>query len=515
MTKKSFSIFWFPILLVGIALAARWIPGLRTIDDAYITFRYARNILAGVGFVFNPGEPVLGTTTGLYTLLMAGLGLLTGGVAANFPLLASLVNALADAATCVLLYQLGRRFHYPLAGAAAAIGWTIAPFSVTFAIGGLETSLYVFFLTAAVYAYTEMRLTLVALLAGLSVLTRPDAVILLAPLALDWLIRIVRKDPAYRVTWKALGAFSGPVAAWVIFASLYFGSVIPHSVNAKLLAYRLEPTEALVRLLQHYATPFLTENWVGSAAAVAVGIILFPFLYLVGVRQGLKKAPRLWPWLLYPVFYFIFFAIANPLIFRWYLTPLLPAYTLTILIGLEELLRLILKIHPPVNIHSPVGWIVAVVLLVLPLGGNLSEWTLHPDHGPDRPAPNMAYIKLELLYRQAADQIRSELSGDSVLAAGDVGVLGYYTPARILDTVGLNSPEALQYYPLDAALYEINYAIPPQLILDKQPDVLVALEVYGRKGLFADADFLTAYQPASVIPTDMYGSDGLLIFQKK
>ncbi|NUP90266.1 MAG: hypothetical protein HUU25_10650, partial [Candidatus Sumerlaeia bacterium] len=44
-------------------------------DDAYITFRYAENLLAGLGFVYNAGERVLGTTTPLYTLLLAAGGL--------------------------------------------------------------------------------------------------------------------------------------------------------------------------------------------------------------------------------------------------------------------------------------------------------------------------------------------------------------------------------------------------------------------------------------------------------
>ena len=513
-TLKKHRTWLFPLLLAGLAVFARALPGLRTIDDAYITFRYARNILSGNGFVFNSGEQVMGTTTGLYTLLMAGLGSFTGGANANFPLLAVIVNALADAGTCVLLYRLGKKINAPLAGVAAGLGWAVAPFSVTFAIGGLETSLYVFFITAAAYMYLELRLTLAALLAGLCILTRPDAAIFLGPLAVDWFWRLLRKDARYRVTWKALVVFLAPVLAWLLFAWVYFGSFIPNSINAKLLAYRLEPTEALVRLLQHYATPFLTQNWVSSAAAVALGVVIFPFLYLLGLRRAVKAAPRLWAWLVYPWLYFVFFAVANPLIFRWYLTPPLPAYTLVILAGLEELLRLAFKL--PVRASGRCvtqGWVL-VILLILPLGGNLSDWVLHPDHGPDRPAPDMAFIKLELLYQQAAAEIGPYLTDQSILAAGDVGVLGYYTPAKILDTVGLNSPAAINYYPLDPQYYVINYAIPPQLILDYAPDVVVALEVYGRAGLFSDLLFLDRYTATQVIPTDMYGSNGMLIFWK-
>ena len=56
---------------IVLALVARFLPGERTIDDAFITFRYSRNLLAGNGFVYNPGQRVQGTTTPLYTLLMA------------------------------------------------------------------------------------------------------------------------------------------------------------------------------------------------------------------------------------------------------------------------------------------------------------------------------------------------------------------------------------------------------------------------------------------------------------
>src|SRR5262245_4613068 len=41
-------------------------------DDAFITFRYARNLVDGHGLVFNPGERVEGYTEFLFALLMAG-----------------------------------------------------------------------------------------------------------------------------------------------------------------------------------------------------------------------------------------------------------------------------------------------------------------------------------------------------------------------------------------------------------------------------------------------------------
>ena len=128
-------IFSLPVGIFLLALLARGLAGPRTIDDAYITYRYAYNLLVGNGFVYNPGERVLGTTTPLYTLLMAGLSLATGS--RDFPALALVVNALAGAFSVGMLYALGKRFAgHPVPAAAVALLWALAPFSVSFAVGG-------------------------------------------------------------------------------------------------------------------------------------------------------------------------------------------------------------------------------------------------------------------------------------------------------------------------------------------------------------------------------------------
>jgi hypothetical protein len=503
-----------PTLLIILALAARLIPGARTIDDSYITFRYVGNLLAGNGFVYNPGERVQGTTTPLYTLLLAGLGALSGGPQAPFPELALGVNTLADAGTALLLLWLGKKVGSPRAGLGAGLVWAVHPYSVTFAIGGLETSLYVLLLVGCAAAFVARRRGLTALLAGLALLTRPDALILLGPLALDRLARALRKPaPEDRLQAREFAALL-PVLAWYIFATLYFGSPVAHSVQAKLNAYRLEPTEALVRLIQHYATPFMEYNWLG-AVGTGLGLLLYPFLYLVGARRAYRAQPRLLALLAYPWLYFAVFAISNPLIFRWYLTPPLAAYVLVILLGADELLARLLNrkaAAPPPRWRAALPALLVVLLPVILLG---REWRVHPDHGADRPAPAMAFIKLELLYREAVEIAAPLLADGGTLAAGDVGVLGYFTRAPILDTVGLNSQESLPYYPLDKKYYVINYAVAPDLIIDQQPEVVVLLEVYGRAGLFKDQRFQAGYRLVKKIETDMYGSDGLLIFARK
>jgi hypothetical protein len=61
-------------------------------DDAFISFRYARNLVRGAGLVFNPGERVEGYTNFLWTVLLAGLH----GLGADLPRAARVLGVLAS-----------------------------------------------------------------------------------------------------------------------------------------------------------------------------------------------------------------------------------------------------------------------------------------------------------------------------------------------------------------------------------------------------------------------------------
>ncbi|TAK10957.1 MAG: hypothetical protein EPO32_13570 [Anaerolineae bacterium] len=503
-----------PLLLLALlAFGLRLLPGGRTIDDAYITFRYSRNLLAGEGFVYNPGERVQGTTTPLFALLMAGLAAPLGGSDANFPAIALTFSALADAATCVLLVLLARKLGFAAAGWAAGLAWAVAPYSVTFAIGGMETSLVVLLLVGAGAAYLYMNYPLAALAAGLALLARPDTLLLVAPLALDRLLFDVRRR-GVRLSAQEVVAFLLPGALWGAFAWVYFGTPIPQSVAAKSEAYLLNPAAALIRFMQHYATPFMEDAWLGPKVAIGMGLILYPSLFGIVTMRLLKDQRAAWPLLAYPWLYAAIFAIANPLIFRWYLTPPLPYYILFVLVGAQVLVG---DLWRAARKGRPLPRPIVAALLLLPALLLARSWTLAPDHGPTRPAPEMAWYKLELLYTQAAARLAPRLAAEpGTLAAGDVGALGYFTGAPILDTVGLMSPQAAAYYPLSPDLIAgFAIAIPPQLILEERPRYIIALEIYVRNGLMKNEEFLAHYELVEVLPTDIYGSDGMLIFERR
>jgi hypothetical protein len=505
---------YWPLAVAALALLARVVPTPRTIDDAFITFRYARNLLGGLGFVYNPGEHVLGTTTPLYTLLMAGVAAATRS--GNYPWIALWVNALADAATCLVLMRLGERLGRQRAvGVALGLLWAVAPMSVTFAVGGMETSVFVLLLVVSAALYLAGRTRWAAFTSALMLLTRPDSAALVGPVVLDlvWRRWRARKPP-----WVEAGIFLATLAPWVVFATLYFGSPLPHSIAAKSLAYRLPPGSALVRLLQHFATPFFEYLVFPNSIVLIACLTVYLALYTTGGLAAIRRDARVWPVVLYPLLYSAAFAIANPLIFRWYLAPPLPFYFLFVLLGLAQLAEAL----KPTRGSGPVACAASLMSrLMLPtaclgfLALSLNAWSLRPDHGPKWPAPEMAWHQIELLYTRVGQELAPHVTAQTVIAAGDVGALGYYSNARILDTVGLMSPEASAYYPLDPALYVITYAVPPQLILDYQPDYVVLMEVYGRNGLFTDPRFRTEYELSQKIPSDVFGSDGMLVWARR
>ncbi len=507
---------WLPWLIAALAIGARALPTPRTIDDAFITFRYARNVLAGVGFVYNAGERVLGTTTPLYTLLLAALAGLTGSD--NYPWLALWVNAVADAATCLLLVALG----YVLTGRrsvglGAALLWAIAPMSVTFAIGGMETSVFIFLLTLTAYLYVIGTTRLAAITGALVLLTRPDGVLLVGPIILDLVVGWLRQRRQRRFPWAEAGLFVGTLAPWAVFATLYFGSPVPQSIAAKIAVYRLSPDAAFIRLLQHYGTPFFEHEVLGRFWPLA-GLMLYLVLNLLAGVSLIRCRPRAWPLAAFPWLYALVYSLANPLIFRWYLAPPLPFYFLLILAGLQRVVddAAAAAARAGRGLAPRSGGVALAVAALVFAPLSLNAWTLRPDHGPTRPAPEMAWHLLELYYAEVGHALAGRTAGLATVAAGDVGALGYYSRARILDTVGLVSPQASSYYPLDPSLYVAgnNYAIAPALIFDIAPDYVVMLEVYGRAGLLLDERFKDAYTLDWKIETDIYGSDGLLVYRR-
>ncbi len=188
VSRTGFSLIYL-ILVSGTLylILSRW-----TYDDPFITYRYARNLSQGVGFVYNSGEQVLSTTTPLFTILLAGLYPLSH----DLPQLANLIGAVSLAAGALLIWDLANIWQTP------AVGWAglllYPTFTLPAASIGSEMPVYIALCLAAFAFYARRRYSLTAFWAALAALTRPDGVLVAVVLAGETLLH---RRP---IPWRAV-----------------------------------------------------------------------------------------------------------------------------------------------------------------------------------------------------------------------------------------------------------------------------------------------------------------------
>ena len=264
------------LAIAGFALVLRgWVAVSShfTAEDYLITLRYAENIAHGAGFVFNPGERVLGTTTPLYTLFLAVVAWLHGDALS----IGKAVNILADGGACYLLARVfaHRALRQPAVGLFAALFYALSPLSLKTTGGGMETGLVTCACVGIVLAYLSESAVGVYVLGAILYLLRIDSLPLFGLLAIGLAVR------QKRVSVRALGLALLLALPWTLFACLYFGSPIPNTIAAKMLVYgQMLHSDGLLNLPK-----FLGEFW-GPKQRI---LTLFAAL---GMLRVLHDAPR-------------------------------------------------------------------------------------------------------------------------------------------------------------------------------------------------------------------------------
>jgi hypothetical protein len=200
------------------------------IDDAYISYRYARNLVEGHGLVFNVGEYVEGFSNLLWTLLIA-IGIVAGFEANQVG------HALGLASGVALLLA---TYLYARSGLSKPRVWVaaLAPLVVlaskpfyAWATAGLETALFAALSVAALAAQARGRIGWATLAVILATATRPDGVIV-AGVVLVW--HLWSADRARWRSWRAPSAYALAMALLTAFRLVYYGSPLPNTFYAKV-----------------------------------------------------------------------------------------------------------------------------------------------------------------------------------------------------------------------------------------------------------------------------------------
>lgn len=488
-------------------------------DDGFITFRYVENVLAGKGLVYNATERVFGSSTPLYVVWLCVLKLVFSSV--PVPVLAVRGNVLwflaAAVGIVVLIRDLsGRATLAVLAASLFAFNLSLLGISA----GGMESFLFAALVLWSAWAVLARRFNLAALSASLSILARPEGIFSMGICMIAWLLRD-RSRP--RRFWMWLLA---PALVWFSFATLYFGTPIPHSIIAKgRPLYPLPTGYALWKLLTFLGQWTIAglgqgnEAWQTGLSLVVVGVAIVECI-LYGSVGGKDR------WIPATLFglYYVFYSLTNPLIFEWYLPHIYTSWFLTLFVGLPQIgANIDAEISHSSKVHSRLGRAEAscagLLFLVL-VFGVLTPYRQHWASG--EAIVNFVRHPSRLRtrgYMEAAQWLNDAAPEFAIVAASEIGSFGYYWHGRVLDGCGLVSPAAIPFLPVPTEETEgpMWGAISTEFVKAARPEFVVTMRIFASKSLLLSDWFADEYREIHkvLLPMRVWDSEYVLIFKRK
>jgi hypothetical protein len=417
--------------LVGWLLAAPQVLGTWVLDDAYISFRYARNLVAGAGLTFNPGgEVVEGYTNFLWTLMIAA------GMAAGFePLLTAQVLCTALAlATVLLLYRVADAWwHGRIWSLIPPLVLALQPAFVLYTArgSGMETALVTFLALLALWRTWQAQHWRGAVLAGmlcaLMMMARPDgALVFLA----GWVVLGAAAVWGVRgagARWHLLAGLSvGMVllyAPYFIWRYSYYGYLLPNTFYAKTGA----TVAQVVRGLEYTAAFWSVQG------VVIAALLLFSLVWLRrggGQQPGERRAVvLLWLFFLLTLLYVTAVGGDHFPLGRFFV-PVLPPYALLIAHTIATM-----EHHAPAP-RRPLAVGASVLLLLVAICAELPHFPASDSRAADTPV--WRENKVALKNAEYGYWLQRNTPPDTVIATGIAGALPYYAERHVIDALGLN-----------------------------------------------------------------------------
>ncbi|MCC6905772.1 MAG: hypothetical protein IT326_08025 [Anaerolineae bacterium] len=474
-----------PVLLLAALLACAIVIALTaafwnyTQDDVFITYVFSRNIAHGLGFVFNPGEHVQGSTTPLYALLMSVVYRITpdllhaGNALSAFFLLAAC--GFAVLLTRAALSRFGR-------GAIVLLLITSPPVYVSF---GMETLLYVMLLMLGLWLWSDGRRPWAMVAAAALTWTRADGAVLGAAFGLAALWEIVEawqsKDTAsvrgLLLDGLKLGAvYLAAALPWFIFAWAYFGSPLPQTFAVKQGLF--EGIAYLTQGWRHWGV-FYDNNPLSLLAVPLAAVGALKLARTPGLRPV-----ALWPWL-----YAAGYTALNTTEF-WYYTPAVAGLILLAVVGAETAAQALIRRleHPRARLMVITASCLLIILCAVPGVQRALAFS--------QPSPRI------LTYRLAGEWLRANTPPEATVMVGDLGIVGYHAERRTFDTPGLIVPGL--YFPGS------RYAI-----ARFKADYVVATSYFGWQEVVSEGWFTALYRPVTQISTPGDPFSPITIYQRR
>jgi arabinofuranosyltransferase len=221
-------------------------------DDAFISFRVVENAVSGYGLRWNVADRVQVFTHPLWMLLHIPFRALTGEI---YYTSLALCATVSFGAVWQLIGRAATSIHAGILALALAVS---SKAFVDYSTSGLENPLthlllVLFFVAGLREGDARRTCQIQAILAGLLIVNRLDALLLVLPALVlaGWRLGIRR-------AWKPIASGFGVSALWFAFATLYYGSPFPNTALAKLGAGAA--AEEMVALGLRYLAASLRED---------------------------------------------------------------------------------------------------------------------------------------------------------------------------------------------------------------------------------------------------------------
>jgi hypothetical protein len=429
------------MIILAMFLLMQWPLWDYVTDDTYIHLVYARNVMQGQGWSFNPGEPSYGSTSPLWIFLLApAAGTETGGLLA-----ARIWGLLAGLGSIIVFFILAGRFirnQWMLLSAVLLFATEV--WFLRWTASGMESPLVslmllLFFERASAEPEHLKDFLWLGLLAGLAALVRPEfylLILLVAGLAL------VHRP--WRRGWipLVLGAVL-PVAAWLIFAKLHIGSFLPSTASAKV-----ETSGAFADALGHAWRLF--RILISSQGALLLIVGLGFLEVLANTFRGAELRRRTWTFFgilasLWGILFLAAMLRGGVAMVSRYLLPVTPLIPLAAFFFLDRWTLPGASFRTArANWHIPGAHFraaVALLVVLLSLAPNL--WLYQ-----SRVLPHARHFTEDLkgVLGGMADTLKEIAPPGSAVAVPDIGIIAYRSGLRVLDLVGLTQPEISEYW---------------------------------------------------------------------
>jgi hypothetical protein len=413
------------------------------LDDSWIHLQFARNLAAGRGLSYNPGELVTGSTAPLWTALLALMTALPGSTLAWAQLLGALLYLAGVDAAWRLARELGLgRGLAALAGALTlGSGWLVWS-----ALSGMEVPLFVFLSLWGLIVHLRERAAeaadagravppLAPAILAVAALARPEGFLLLALAFVDRCLcfeaaaagLVWRRPRLARLAWGAALALCA-LAGTLLFYRLVGGTFLPTTYAAKGGALRswLPNAQYVFTVVEILARtePCMILLCCGGVAVLVARL---------GSRRDRGLLPGLWLVAL-PLVYSTLSPAGPKLLagnFGRYYFPLIPVVVVMGALALDGAAGALGRGVSAGGARLPAA-LVAAVLLLWPTLADLPDRALFYGR-------NLANVEDSDV--RAARWLAPRLPAAALLAVNDIGAFKYLLPNRVVDLAGISNPE--------------------------------------------------------------------------